>query len=52
MIKNKNGNVYTIGHCFQGSFQGPLHIPQKGNLTWFDQTMKKNNFTHQGPLVG
>ena len=30
--------VRAIRHCFQG----PLHIPQTGNLIWVDQKVKKN----------
>jgi len=41
--KNRNGtyNLLTMGHCFQGSYQGRMHIPQKGNLTYFDQKVEK-----------
>jgi len=28
MRKSRNHNVYTIGYCFQGPFQGPLYIPK------------------------
>jgi len=33
--KNWDGtyNRCIIGHCFQGSCQGPVHIPQKENIT-------------------
>jgi hypothetical protein len=36
-----DGNVCTIGHCFQGSFQGPLHLYQKGNLIGFTKKQRK-----------
>jgi len=41
--KNRNGtyNLLTMGHCFQGPYQGPMHIPQKGNLTYFDRKVEK-----------
>jgi hypothetical protein len=32
--------MYAPGTLLSG--QGPLHIPQKGNVIWFDQKMKKN----------
>ena len=29
-------------HCFQGPYQGPLAILQKGHLMWFDPKVEKN----------
>jgi hypothetical protein len=33
--KHRDGtyNQCIMGHCFQGSCQGPVHIPQKENIT-------------------
>jgi len=33
--KNRDGtyNWCIMGHCFQGPCQGPVHIPQKENIT-------------------
>ena len=40
--KNSDGiyTVYTMKHSFQGPCQGPIHVPQKGNLIVFDQKVK------------
>jgi len=42
--------LYTIKHCIQGPYQGPLHILQKGNLSWCDKKVKKNNMQMVLPI--